>query len=82
MKQTWNLTETKKHETNGENVYTYSFGGNSFTFHMHPKKAFTFILVDFKGITSKQAWKLTDKWIENAIGPSETYQERIKKFEA
>ncbi len=75
---TFTLTNQTKGLEN-EVFYHYKSNDKGLIFCMHPKKAFSFILHSHTpNMTKKEIKSFFDKWIQTAIGPSETFNNRIQ----
>lgn len=76
--KTYKLTNQTKGLLN-ETLYSYKSDDKGLVFCMHPKKAFSFVLYSrTPNMTMKEVKLFFDKWMETAIGPSETFNNRIQ----
>jgi hypothetical protein len=76
--KTYNLTNQTKGLTN-EIFYHYKSDDKGLIFCMHPTRAFSFILHSHTpNMTKREINKFFDKWMETAIGPKETFNDRIQ----
>ncbi len=76
--ETYKLTNQTKGLEN-EIFYHYKSDEKGIIFCLHPKKAFSFILhSSTPNMTKKNIKLFFDKWMQTAIGPKETYNDRIQ----
>jgi hypothetical protein len=76
--ETFKLTNQTKVLEN-QTYYHYKSDDKGIIFCMHPKKAFSFILHSHTPNMTKKHIKLfLDTWVQTAIGPKETFNNRIQ----
>ena len=66
--------------SNGETVYNYTSGEQQISFSMDPKTAWSFNIEKMVNATKKEAIKLIDVWVEEAIGEPKTLKNRVKSL--
>jgi len=78
----WKLLKSEPHPEIKATIYTYQSNGKHIRFYLHPIKAFCMVVTEAIGVKGKAINSFLDGWMENAIGPADEFDERIKNFEA
>ena len=79
---TWHLFDAKENIETKETELYYTDGTRKLGFVPHPTRAFVYEAITLDGLLPKDFRKLITKWLENAVGPKESYYDRIISFKS